>query len=420
MSDVGRSVLWRRREAAPGSLARSRTFLENRFGETPKVRAGLALHARRVRYPEKLLRRFMPVRLGPLDENRSQWPRLFCMTSRNPLRSRRVQRVANPLGAQTGGLCSNSLEKELRYFPVTHRYLIGVSGGRDSIALLNLLFELGYKKLVVCHLNHQLRGAASRADARFVEKVARKLGLDCEIGSADVSALIKRSKLSIETAARFARLAFFVEVARHRRCSRIFLAHHADDLVETALLNLFRGASPGGMAAMRRISIHRIGKTQLTILRPLVGIWRSEIDAYVREHGLEFREDATNRILRASRNRIRHRILPDIEKQFGRDVRKTIWRAAQIWREEEALLDSLVPRETIFSAKLAVAALRKLPVALQRRTLLRWLRAQKISNISFDVVENIRALVQPGAKIARVNLPRDRHARRREGKIFLE
>src|SRR5207237_1504168 len=118
----------------------------------------------------------------------------------------------------------------------------------------------------------------SRGDARFVERIARNLKLDCEIGSTDVGALARRSKLSIETAARFARLAFFVEVARRRRCPRIFLAHHADDLVETALLNLFRGAGPGGMAAMRKISVHRIGKTQLTILRPLLGVWRGEID----------------------------------------------------------------------------------------------------------------------------------------------
>src|SRR5438874_11534487 len=98
----------------------------------------------------------------------------------------------------------------LRDFPPSHRYLIGVSGGRDSIALLNLLIDLGYKNLVICHLNHQLRGAASRRDARSVEKIARDLQLDCEIGSTDVDALAKRSKLSIEMAARFARLAFFV------------------------------------------------------------------------------------------------------------------------------------------------------------------------------------------------------------------
>jgi len=311
-------------------------------------------------------------------------------------------------------------EQRFRVFPLTQRYLIGVSGGRDSVALLNLLVDFGYRKLVVCHLNHQLRGGDSGRDARFVAKIARELGLDCDIASTDVSALAKRSKVSIETAARFARFAFFVEVARRRRCPRIFLAHHADDLVETALLNLFRGASPAGIAAMRRISVHYIGKTQLTILRPLLGVWRSEIDAYVREHGLEFREDATNRILRASRNRVRHRILPDIEKQFGRDVRRTIWRAAQIWSEEAALLDSLVSTELISTTHLSVPALRKMPVALQRRSILRWLRARKVPDVSFDVVENIRALVEPGARIAKVNLPRDRHMRRRAGRIFVE
>src|SRR2546423_5431802 len=114
-------------------------------------------------------------------------------------------------------------QKLLRDFPPTKRYLIGVSGGRDSIALLHLLVASGYKNLVVCHLNHQLRGASSRGDARFVGKAARNLRLDCEIGSTDVGALAKRSKLSIETAARFARFAFFVEVARRHRCSRIFL-----------------------------------------------------------------------------------------------------------------------------------------------------------------------------------------------------
>jgi tRNA(Ile)-lysidine synthase len=309
-------------------------------------------------------------------------------------------------------------EEFLRDFPPSKRYLIGVSGGRDSIALLSLLVDFGYKKLIVCHLNHQLRGAASRGDARFVEKVARNLRLECEIGSTDVGTLAKRSKLSIETAARFARLAFFVEVARRRRCSRIFLAHHADDLVETALLNLFRGAGPGGIAAMRKISIHRIGKTELTILRPLLGVWRSEIDSYVRQNEVEFREDATNAMLHSSRNKIRHRILPDIEKQFGRDVRKTIWRAAQIWSEEETVLDSMISVPQI--KQLDVGSLRKLPVAIQRRTILKWLRARKIADVGFEAVENIRSLIEPGAKAAKVNLPRHRHVRRRAGKIFVE
>jgi tRNA(Ile)-lysidine synthase len=307
--------------------------------------------------------------------------------------------------------------KLLRDFPPSKRYLIGISGGRDSIALLNLLVEFGYKKLVLCHLNHQLRGAASRSDARFVEKVARNLGLDCEIGSTDVGVLAKRSKLSIETAARFARLAFFVEVARRRHCPRIFLAHHADDLVETALLNLFRGAGPAGVAALRGVSVYRIGDTKLTIIRPLLAIWRKAIDAYVSQQRLAFREDKTNARLDSSRNRIRHRILPYIEKTFGRDVRNAIWRTAVIWTDEEALLDSMLPSAGV---KLDVASLRELSVALQRRALLRWLQQRETPNITFDLVERIRALLEPSSLTAKVNLPCDRHVRRQARKIFIE
>jgi tRNA(Ile)-lysidine synthase len=307
--------------------------------------------------------------------------------------------------------------KLLRDFPPSNRYLIGVSGGRDSIALLNLLVEFGYKKLVLCHLNHQLRGAASRSDARFVEKVARDLGLDCEIGSTDVGVLAKRSKLSIETAARFARLAFFVEVARRRRCPRIFLAHHADDLVETALLNLFRGAGPAGVAALRGVSVYRIGDTKLTIIRPLLAIWRKAIDAYISQQRLAFREDKTNARLDSSRNRIRHRILPYIEKTFGRDVRNAIWRTAVIWADEEALLDSMLPSAGV---KLDVGPLRELSVALQRRALLRWLQQRETPNITFDLVERIRTLLEPSSLTAKVNLPGNRYVRRQAKKIFIE
>src|SRR5438876_12375032 len=93
----------------------------------------------------------------------------------------------------------------LRTFPLDGRYLIGVSGGRDSIALLHWLVNLGYKKLIVCHLNHQLRGRSSDADARFVEKLAKKYNVDFELGAANVRALARKKKMSLETAAREAR-----------------------------------------------------------------------------------------------------------------------------------------------------------------------------------------------------------------------
>ncbi len=308
--------------------------------------------------------------------------------------------------------------KALAAFPASARYLIGVSGGRDSIALLHLLRSAGYQELIVCHLDHRLRGRASNADARFVENVASAAALDCEIGVTDVRALAKESKGSIETAARIARFGFFVSVARRRRCRTIFLAHHADDLVETALLNLFRGASPGGIAAMREVSVHRIGKFPLTILRPLLGVWRRQIDVYVKEHALKFREDATNRLLSARRNRIRHRILPYVEHQLGREVRENIWRTAKIWSDEDVLLDSL-GSAVAGDETLDVLRLREIPIALQRRVIRRWLRRKEIANLSFDLVENIRSLISLDARRAKTNLPRNLFVRRQKNKLFI-
>ena len=303
-------------------------------------------------------------------------------------------------------------------FPPDTRYLIGVSGGRDSVALLYWLINLGYKKLTVCHLNHQLRGRSSAADARFVEKLAARFGLDFEPGSANVRAIAKKKKNSIETAAREARYSFFAKTAKRRRCHTIFLAHHADDLVETFLLNLIRGAGLTGLAAMRDVSSRHIDGVDLTIVRPLLSVWRSDIDRYVREHHLRFREDVTNKKLAATRNRMRNRIIPYLEKTLGRNLRQNIWRTAMIAAEEEKWLDTEVPDST--NAHFSVPKLRDLPIALQRRAILKWLRAQNVSDIGFDVIERVRSLADREALTVKVNLPKDRHVRRRAGRIFVE
>ena len=185
-------------------------------------------------------------------------------------------------------------------------------------------------------------------------------------------------------------------------------------------MNFVRGASPAGIAAMRSISEQCVGKTNLTVVRPLLHAWRSEIAEYVTIHRVRFRQDATNALLDTTRNRIRHRVLPYIEKYFARNIRPTIWRTAQIWAEEDALLDSMLPGISLSSAELTVQSLRALPVALQRRAILHWLRGQNIPGVNFDVVEQIRALELPHARVAKVNLPGNRHVRRRAGKIFLD
>ena len=306
----------------------------------------------------------------------------------------------------------------LRQFSPDGRYLVGVSGGRDSVALLRWLIDSGYKKLIVCHLNHRLRGRASDSDARFVKKLANDYALDVAIGSANVSEAAKKKKLSIETAARDARYQFFAQAARQCRCRTVLLGHHADDVVETFLINLFRGSGTAGLTSIREVSTRKIDTVELTLVRPLLGTWRDEIDGYIRDHRLKFREDASNKNLAPLRNRIRHRVIPYLEKSLGRNIRQSIWRAAMIAAEEEAWMANQLSNS--IHADLAVEKLRDLPVALQRRTILKWLRAQNISDVGFDVVERVRRLLDHRSGIARVNLPRQRHARRRARKIFVE
>ncbi|MGE5213165.1 MAG: tRNA lysidine(34) synthetase TilS [Nitrospirota bacterium] len=332
-----------------------------------------------------------------------------------------------------------------RDFPPDARYLIALSGGRDSVALLHWLLTLGYQRLIVCHLNHRLRGRSSDADARFVKRLAegynaelagrasRLVGqvgnrsgrptmkgfkIEFELGSANIPALAKKKKMSIETAAREARYAFFAETARRRNCKTIFVAHHADDLVETFLINLFRGAGSAGLSAMREISTRRIDDVDLTIARPFLTVWREQIDNYVREHRLKFREDASNKNLTPLRNRIRHRLIPYLEKMLGRNIRQNIWRTAMIAADEERWIESKICDS--MHADLSVVKLRTLPTALQRRAVLKWLRSQNISDVGFDAIERVRSLADGDTRIAKVNLPKNRHARRRAGKIFIE
>src|SRR5262249_26040300 len=133
---------------------------------------------------------------------------------------------------------------------------------------------------------------------------------------------------------------------------------------------------------------------------------------------LRFRADATNKNLTPLRNRIRHRIIPYLQKMLGRNIRQNIWRTAMIAADEERWIESEICDST--HANLSVAKLRALPVALQRRAILKWLRAQNVSDIGFDVIERVRSLADHDTRIAKVNLPENRHARRRAKMIFIE
>jgi tRNA(Ile)-lysidine synthase len=336
----------------------------------------------------------------PLDDVARQWP-------------------AQDMGDQVKQATDWDL-KSLRNFSPRSRYLIGVSGGRDSVALLHQLVDLGYRRVVVCHLDHQLRGRSSGADARFVEHLAAKLHCEFEIERTDVAALARKSKQSVETAGRMARYEFFARVARRRRCHTLFLGHHADDLVETFLMNLFRGAGPAGFSGMREISSFRVSGTELQIVRPLLGVWREEIDRFGKARRLKFRDDITNESLGPVRNRVRRRLIPYIEKQLGRKVRSTIWRAAMIAADEAEWLEGLVDEKQSEAGQLDSDKLRAQPRALQRRIIHKWLQSHGVGNLDFELIERVRALLDPEATTAKTNLPRDRHVRRRARRIFIE
>ena len=287
------------------------------------------------------------------------------------------------------------------------KYLVAVSGGRDSMALLHWLLDGGCRQLVVCHLDHGLRPASAQ-DAEFVRAHAHVLRLPEIIERVEISA-----GRSVEAAAREARYGFLARAAREQDCNRILLAHHADDQVETYLFNLLRG----GPGAMRAESTRVVDGVLLRLLRPLLGVWREEIDAYIAANRVPFCEDESNADPRFTRNRLRHEAIPALNDVMNRDVRRSIWRAAEILAAEDDFLASR-PELAEPPAELDVAALRALPLALQRRLVHRWLAERGVESAGFDEVESVLGLLGDGA--AKMNLPGGLCARRREKRIFID
>ncbi len=303
-----------------------------------------------------------------------------------------------------GGLTSHSLRR---------KYLIGVSGGRDSIALLHALHELGYHKLVVCHLDHGLRGLASRGDAAFVRRRAEKLGYAYLADRAETKRMASEKRQSLELAGRQLRYEFFAKCARQHRCHKIFLAHHSGDQVETVLFNFFRGTGAAGLAGMRAES----SREGLTLLRPFLGVSRSEINAYAAGEKITFREDATNAEQFATRNKLRLSVIPAIREAMGASFEAAILRTSEIMLEENEWMESLLPP---FSEKLPSRELKAMPAALRRRVVLRWLKILGVPEAGFQETARVLSLLNDGSGPAKVSLPGNRQARRRSGEIFLE
>jgi len=296
--------------------------------------------------------------------------------------------------------------------------LLGFSGGRDSVILLKLLLESGFNKLILAHLDHGLR-PESADDAAWVRQQAAARGLPATITRVDVLPGAASRHSGIEQAGREARLAFFADCARKHGTNKVVLAHHADDQVETLLFRLLRGAGSLGLGAMPLSSTHTVYGQSLLLLRPMLGIWRTQIDAHIQQHRLDFREDASNAQTDFTRNRIRHLLIPEMEKAMERPVRETLWRTAEILRAESEYIDQAERALPPIGPNLDASLLRSIPLALRRRRVARWLAEQGVSNISFELVESVAGLAT-SRQPAKINLPGGRHARRKAGRIFCE
>ncbi len=223
--------------------------------------------------------------------------------------------------------------------------LVAVSGGADSVALLLALNEIGCR-LVVAHLDHGLR-PESAADAEFVRSLCAGLSLPCVVDKRDVAAHRRDRKLSLEAAAREVRHAFLRQTAEREGASAIFLGHTADDQTETFLLRLIRGAGVAGLSGMRPKDGLRC--------RPMLGLWRKDVEAHLRRQGQVWREDASNRDPTFLRNRVRHELLPLLES-LNPGIKQVLLREAQLLAERRQDLDAEVLRRLGLSARQIGAA----------------------------------------------------------------
>ena len=298
-------------------------------------------------------------------------------------------------------------------------YLLGISGGRDSVALLHTLLAAGCRKLTLCHLNHQTRGLFSSDDAAFVRDLAEKNDLPFEIGRMNVPRLAEQQGYSLETAARQARHQFFGECAKRSKCSSLLLAHHGDDNAETILFNLFRGSA--GLKGMRFSSKLKVDRRKLTILRPFLQILRSEIDDFAEETSMFYRDDATNFEPIATRNRLRNEAIPLLEHIMDRDPVPGILRAAAICNEQEDALEDLLEHLQLIDpqGRLFLPKLRALPETLQRRALFNYLKANNIKDLSADLLNRCLTLLDPESP-AKENLPGKKFLRRRASRLFVD
>lgn len=215
----------------------------------------------------------------------------------------------------------------------------GVSGGPDSLCLLEILRQAGYP-LLAAHFNHRLR-PESDAEAAAVEQTAARLNIRCVVGSEDVRAQAEKDGLSIEEAARHLRYRFLFEQARRHAAQAVAVGHTADDQVETVLMHFLRGAGLAGLKGMLHRTVLPAFDPSIPIVRPLLDVWRAETVAFCAAHGLQPHYDPSNESLDYFRNRLRNALIPELES-YNPKFRQAAWRTAQTLRDDHQLLQEIL------------------------------------------------------------------------------
>ncbi len=221
------------------------------------------------------------------------------------------------------------MNHELNVFPEA-TILLGVSGGVDSMVMLDIFAYLSHKydfSIHVGHCNHHLRGEDSHEDERLVKRVTHKYGLYYHHTSLKVQEFATKHKNSVEQAARTLRYHFFEKMAKTTVSHFVATAHTADDSAETFLLNLLRGSGLTGLAG---IPARRELSKRVHVIRPMLPLLKSEVIQYATLRGLEWREDASNKSLLYTRNKIRLQLLPTLREQFSPAIVETINRTARL------------------------------------------------------------------------------------------
>ncbi|MFC2031887.1 tRNA lysidine(34) synthetase TilS [Chloroflexota bacterium] len=293
--------------------------------------------------------------------------------------------------------------------------LVAVSGGPDSVCLLHILVKLREElgiSLHVAHLNHQLRGAESEADAQYVFDLAHRLGIAVTIEERDVKAYKARQHLSLEEAAREVRYTFLAEVAVSISADRVAVGHTVDDHIETILMHLIRGTGTRGLRGLQPVTMWQSSGERVTVVRPLLQISREETASYCQNHQLMPRTDTSNLSLLPLRNRIRHQLIPLLQS-YNPQVTQSLLRTAGIVADDIAFMDEemtktwdKIAREKENTIVLDKAGFLELPSAL-KRSLLRAAIEKLLSTLkdieTRHIEEIIAVLTKPAGK--RVSLP---------------